>query len=361
MNYFKDTFGFKESGYAETRKRFQFDPATTVLKSSANDREFHVGKFEVLSLAELKARLSETARDENYENLGQLKFSVVCGSVNTIHKKSESSGSVFQAASQFNCLEMVGPGVTPEHGITQYAIDRTQGPACALACSAGTVYRNYFATNGSNGQINCLSDVEALLTEPKKKYFPYWTVKNGYCLPNTHESMASLNVKLGQDESLVKALREMIKVGIHWSTEVTKTTTKKTSNDYNPHRVCQIFVSACPVAYTKSTKSTDWRPFASLVLDSVYESTLAASALLAVQRNERVRVYLTSVGGGAFGNRTQWISSAVLRALSLFMDFPLDVYMVNYNQTVSQQNKELVRNWGEVCNKKRGGKKLVVS
>ncbi len=43
------------------------------------------------------------------------------------------------------------------------------------------------------------------------------------------------------------------------------------------------------------------------------------------------------------------------------MDFPLDVYMVNYNQTVSQQNKELVRNWGEVCNKKRGGKKLVVS
>ena len=70
MNYFKDTFGFKESGYAETRKRFQFDPATTVLKSSANNREFHVGKFEVLSLAELKARLSDTARNENYENLG---------------------------------------------------------------------------------------------------------------------------------------------------------------------------------------------------------------------------------------------------------------------------------------------------
>jgi hypothetical protein len=32
----------------------------------------------------------------------------------------------------------------PEDGVTMYAADPTQGPACALACAAGSVYRNYF-------------------------------------------------------------------------------------------------------------------------------------------------------------------------------------------------------------------------
>ena len=32
----------------------------------------------------------------------------------------------------------------PEYGVTLYAADPTQGPACALACAAGSVYRNYF-------------------------------------------------------------------------------------------------------------------------------------------------------------------------------------------------------------------------
>eukprot|EP01045_Picozoa_sp_COSAG04_P042458 COSAG04_NODE_13423_length_606_cov_210.532544_1_plen_48_part_10 len=48
---------------------------------------------------------------------------------------------MFQVASQFNCLEMVSPGDQPEAGITRYALDHTQGPVCAMACPAGTVYR----------------------------------------------------------------------------------------------------------------------------------------------------------------------------------------------------------------------------
>jgi hypothetical protein len=37
------------------------------------------------------------------------------------------SAAVFQVASQFNCLEMIGPRVRPEDGITMYASDPTQG------------------------------------------------------------------------------------------------------------------------------------------------------------------------------------------------------------------------------------------
>ena len=56
-------------------------------------------------------------------------------------------------ASQFNLLEMVSPTVTPEHGVTRYQHDRTQGPACAIAAGAATIYRNYFApVGGGYGQ-----------------------------------------------------------------------------------------------------------------------------------------------------------------------------------------------------------------
>jgi hypothetical protein len=58
---------------------------------------------------------------------------------------SQYPNAIFQAASQFNCLEFPNPRTVPEHGITAYFTDHTQGPACALACAAGTLYRNYFA------------------------------------------------------------------------------------------------------------------------------------------------------------------------------------------------------------------------
>ena len=32
-----------------------------------------------------------------------------------------------KVASQLNCLEFVGPRITPEHGVTGYVNDRTQG------------------------------------------------------------------------------------------------------------------------------------------------------------------------------------------------------------------------------------------
>eukprot|EP01048_Picozoa_sp_COSAG05_P026367 COSAG05_NODE_7157_length_849_cov_0.649333_2_plen_133_part_01 len=61
-----------------------------------------------------------------------------------LHGCADNAGAVFQVASQFNCLEFPGPRTTPEQGVTNYAQDRTQGPACAVAAGPATVFRNYF-------------------------------------------------------------------------------------------------------------------------------------------------------------------------------------------------------------------------
>ena len=111
------------------------------------------------------------------------------GDVRRLHQQPEYAGALFQVASQFNLLEMVSPEVTPEDGVTRYQHDRTQGPACAMAAGAATIYRNYFAPVGDGigqtreRQLDGLADLGSALG--KALGLPVeslWTMRNGYAL-----------------------------------------------------------------------------------------------------------------------------------------------------------------------------------
>ena len=124
MNWFQDVFGFPEGKYLETRQKFRMEDDGKTLYAIESKRSFHVGVFECLDQSELTTKQESAAALD--ENLGNLKFKNIVGMAQALHKNKENAGSVFQVASQFNCLEMVGPGVTPEHGITMYCKDKTQ-------------------------------------------------------------------------------------------------------------------------------------------------------------------------------------------------------------------------------------------
>ena len=47
------------------------------------------------------------------------------------------------------------------------------------------------------------------------------------------------------------------------------------------------------------------------------------------------KVFLTLLGGGAFGNPTEWILDAIFRALMLVQDAGLDVVIVSYGSSNS--------------------------
>ena len=95
---------------------------------------------------------------------------IVTGDVRKMHQAPEYAGALFQVASQFNALETVGPSVTPEDGVTRYEHDHTQGPACAMAAGAATIYRNCFVPVGdqigqtTHIQLDGLADVGAELS-----------------------------------------------------------------------------------------------------------------------------------------------------------------------------------------------------
>src|SRR5690606_41996064 len=75
-------------------------------------------------------------------------FETGTGDIRRLHRRPEYRGALFQVASQFNLLEMIGPHVSPEEGVTRYAQDATQGPACAMAAGTATIYRNYLVPVG---------------------------------------------------------------------------------------------------------------------------------------------------------------------------------------------------------------------
>lgn len=240
---------------------------------------------------------------------GRVRFREVVADVRDLHADPANAGAVFLVASQFNLLEMTGPEVMPEDGIARYAHDRTQGPVCAMACAAGTIWRNYLVPleglRGQNAwyQIDTMADMGRALGEG------LWDMKNGYLLPYPGALERIAQAIRGREA----ALRDLLRVGVQADTEVTLPGAG--------HVVTQIYASALPVAYGEGPASA-WEPFARLVLEAAYEATFRLAAPVG-------RVFLTRLGGGAFGNAAAWITEAILAAARR-SPADLEVVMVSY-------------------------------
>lgn len=322
MDWFEKLTGFRESGYDETRAQLTVMDGRLV--SRINGESYGIGELELVSLQALRERVKSADKLP-----GRLKTSVVTGDVRRMHRSPENAGALFQVASQFNLLEMVSPDVTPEHGVTRYQSDPTQGPACAIAAGAATIYRNYFAPfGGSEGQtarrqLDGLADLgDALSSATKLPVGDLWTMQNGYAL-GTQTGLDAIAQHLGTlTTDQIDLLRGKLRIGIHHDVEVTEA-----AGPDRP-RVSQLFCSALPVAYSR-VPPAHWEPFAVLVLEAAYEATMWATVLNA-QRGASNVIFLTLLGGGAFGNHGNWIHAAIRRALKLMTAYDLDIRLVSY-------------------------------
>ncbi len=322
MDWFEHLTGFRETEYNETRSKLEV--SGTQLRSLVNGKCYGIGTLELVSLQTLRDRVADSGALP-----GRLKVSLVRGDVRAMHGRAENSGALFQVASQFNLLEMISPSVTPERGVTRYEGDGTQGPACAIAAGAATIYRNYFAkVDGNEGQtkdrqLDGLADLGNALSEALgKPVDSMWSMENGYAMC----SLAGLHAISEHLESLsheqIKALGGKLRIGVHSDVEVTEFAA-------TPRQlVSQAFCSALPVAYG-SILATHWKPFATLVLQAAYEATILA-AVMNAERGVSNVVFLTRLGGGAFGNDDGWIHYAIREALQMVRGTALDVRLVSY-------------------------------
>lgn len=319
MTWFERLTGFPEHTPQQVRENLTVD--SNRLTSLVNGKSWICGELETPSLTALRERV----RSGGYRS-GKLTVREVVADVQALHTDASSASALFQVASQFNLLEMVSPTVTPEQGVGIYEHDRTQGPACAIAAGAGTIYRNYFAVvRGQPGQtarnqIDCLVDVGAALGNTGNRL---WEMSNGYALVSD-DGLTEIARRLhtaSEDEK--DQLRQKLRIGIQWNTQVTLYDCK--------HLVTQAYCSALPVAYSQLAPDR-WADFARLILEAAYEATLCAGILNA-QKNGSKRVFLTLLGGGVFGNDPDWIIGAIRRALILYREVDLDAAVVSYGRS----------------------------
>jgi hypothetical protein len=317
--WFEDLMGFEEISPENVRNNISVKGDKLI--SKVNNKTVQYGSLEILNLNELRKRVD---RLQVFD--GKISVKELVSDVKYLHEQLENNKSVFQVASQFNLLEMVGPEVTPERGVAIYENDYTQGPACAIACGAGTIYRNYFASvNGEIGQtrqnqIDCLSDIGIALNN---KNLQLWKMKNGYALLS-QEGLNEINKKLAKMEaSEYEDLKGRLKIGVQWNTEVTINQRK--------NNVTQAYCSALPVSYS-SIESFYWERFARLILEATYEMTFL-TALINYEKTGNPKLFLTLIGGGAFGNDTDWILESLNTSLKKFENTPLEVSIVSYGQS----------------------------
>lgn len=331
MSWFDDEFGTAEEGDVAAKFTVSTLSLDHSLPTSAppllltcvpSQRSFYIGPFETPTVQDLRSRFSQGA---STANLGKLSFSNIAGDAVDLHANAPKN-AVFMAASQFNCLEMISPGATPKDGITRYIYDPTQGPACAMACPAGTLYRNYLCQGAigqvAGGQINTAWNIEQLVGNAEAGF---WEMKNGYLLPKDPRAMQRLNAKIEATAGLDAEIVRQLAVGIQWDSQLAAVLQKKGEK----RRVCQVYCSAVPVSYS-NTKDADWEKFARLVLTGAYEATVLVAALLAQHKQERIPLFLTAIGGGAFGNKTEWIADSLQDVLVRYKDAPVDVSLVHF-------------------------------
>lgn len=231
MTWFETLTDFPEESPQQVRENITVDGQT--LTSHGNGKVLVHGQLETPTLAELRERVRASGHKS-----GKISVREVVANVQHLHTNVANTGSLFQVASQFNLLEMVSPEVTPESGVGIYEHDRTQGPACAIAAGAGTIYRNYFAiVNGqtgqsANNQIDCLADLGNALGNTESRL---WEMRNGYALASQSGLVEITHRLQGSSESELDRLRQLLRIGVQWNTQVTL-------ND-SEHTVSQIYCS----------------------------------------------------------------------------------------------------------------------
>jgi len=326
--WFEKLMGFVETSHENVQNKIRVKGNELI--STVNKRSYQFGKLDIWKLQEMTTSL--ILDNHHYK----MKVSQVVSDVQELHCDIENNGALFQVASQFNLLEMSGPLKTPEDGVDIYSYDYTQGPACAIACGAGTIYRNYFApVNGKIGQtkhnqINCLE-----LIEKEVKPTSPWNMVNGYALL-TMENLIEVNHYLSNlKEHERERLKHQLKVGIQWDTQVTIAEQFQT--------VTQVYSSALPVAYSR-IEPIRWEKFARLILEATYEATLYA-AIINSEKTKCDKVFLTLVGAGAFGNDIHWVLESLLKTLKKFRNYPLDIKIVSYGQSNPMIDKMIEKIW----------------
>ena len=295
---------------ADPERTIRFDASGAATVTAAG-RSYQGGRFEVLRLCELRARALATraraGRPAVQRRLWIMDGASPATDIGAL-QAAAAPGSLFQVASQFNCLESPGSFITP---VAEYVHDPTQGPRASLSAFPATLVRHYaapggdgtrFVQRGDGRQLELLADV----CDPGVA-----TVRSGYLRSSD----------IAQPAAFARALEdrfESIAVGVHDGGEVVLGADWTGSVDAAPHRtIAQVLTSTLAGGmYGSLDDEAGGAMICRQLQRAAYLGTLLAAAALGKRR-----VALTLIGGGVFANPIRTIWDAILWASDQIVPF----------------------------------------
>ena len=246
-----------------------------------------MGIFEQVNIAQLKEQIDFTNPGSNNTH-NPVKLNVYYRDTYDSHTElfdtsalqyNAKPGTLFQVASNFNCLENASKKTNVFNGyfVTGQMTDTTQGPSAAAGAAFGTILR---LIKHKESPINLLIDTPIEQNNGKVEY----------C------KMKNLNIS--------SINQEHIRVGLH--RDVTACFLRDGTNfAYNAKgpKINQVFTSTC-ICDNNTPNS-----LSRILLEAAYEATYLCAII-----TNAPEVVLTMIGGGVFNNNHGVIIDALMRA-----------------------------------------------
>jgi hypothetical protein len=295
---------------ADPREHIRLD-ATGQATLEAAGRTFKAGRFETPRLRDLWLR-AERAKEARSGGVGgKLRFFVLVGRspVNEIGmlQATAPDGSLFQLASQFNCLE--APDQDGIVDIARYIHDGTHGPRAAWSAFPGAFVRHYAAPMRDGTRIVQQTDGPQINLLEELCADGAASVTNGY--------LVTPNIRRPAD--FARALEDRfddIRVGLHDGIEVVL------GNDWDgpvPRSpdltIAQVLCSTVAGGHYSGLDAR--RPYPQDILTIIRHLQRAAhfGTLVAAAALGKSYAVLAPIGGGEFKNPAAEIWDAVLWAV----------------------------------------------
>ena len=337
--WFFELFGFIEDSKSVYKNiRCENLNNNIIIHSLINDKKFNSGIFSLRDISSFK-NLTPKGNGKIHLIEGRGTSSTKQELIDVLKSQSlpENNGSTYLAASNFNCLEFCHHGQTASLGITDYYLDITQGPYCALATGPSLLYRNYFVPidDKNIGQLN--KEINLLERTPIK-------IQHGYALIDSKNESKLKNINWDD--------LNLFQVGIHQNCQVTMSRNKSNdfkifydSNQIVHHVYAAAFnyvndVSPTPLNYKIGEKLLEAEY--KLAVLSAWENSLLFPNLLGSNK-----LYLTLLGGGVFRNPKEMIINSLIKFLDLIIESGLDVYIICYTESSTKQIKPLISKYVE--------------
>lgn len=308
--FFHDLLGVSESEFQKNPEhvRQAFDGSET-LRNLTTGETFKAGRFRSVSLGELRQQCPTSGPGGGTFSLIATRgsdFSSV--DVGALQANPLWREAVFQVASNFNALELCGPGDRwqMEH-ISNYVSDRTQGPYASVSAAPGLVARHYYAFyDPASTPDRWRQQFDGLQIELLAK--TRLPVRNGYVCLQPGAALPQINPL-------------DVQVGQHASVQVTFGRCDDVLHERvtDPAQLIdQVFTATIDM---NGANREIWpESIARALLKAAYEGTLRAAWSAG-----KKKVMLTLVGGGAFRNPRHWIEDAIVEQKTLIATSGLDV------------------------------------